>query len=133
MSDQLRLKQIADKDPRYKKDAYIFVLEALHYTRQDLNVQGHVTGQQLLEGIRKLGIERYGGMAKIVFEHWGVKDTLDFGNIVINMVNEKVLSKTPEDSIDDFRDVYDFEDVFVKKYRPDIDNSKRNLRSKKHE
>ena len=133
MSDQLRLKQIADKDPRYKKDAYIFVLEALHYTRQDLNVQGHVTGQQLLEGIRKLGIERYGGMAKIVFEHWGVKDTLDFGNIVINMVNEKVLSKTPEDSIDDFRDVYDFEDVFVKKYQPDIDSSKRNLRSKKHE
>ena len=133
MSDQLRLKQIADKDPRYKKDAYIFVLEALHYTRQNLNVQGHVTGQQLLEGIRKLGIERYGGMAKIVFEHWGVKDTLDFGNIVINMVNEKVLSKTPEDSIDDFRDVYDFEDVFVKKYQPDIDSSKRNLRSKKHE
>ncbi len=109
------------------------MLEALHYTRQNLNVQGHVTGQQLLEGIRKLGIERYGGMAKIVFEHWGVKATLDFGNIVINMVNEKVLSKTPEDSIDDFRDVYDFEDVFVKKYQPDIDNSKRNLRSKKHE
>jgi uncharacterized repeat protein (TIGR04138 family) len=133
MSDQLRLKQIADKDPRYKKDAYIFVLEALHYTRQNLNVQGHVTGQQLLEGIRKLGIERYGGMVKIVFEHWGVEDTLDFGNIVINMVNEKVLSKTPEDSIDDFRDVYDFEDVFVKNYQPDIDNSKRNLRSKKRE
>ncbi|UCD06749.1 MAG: hypothetical protein JSV98_05010 [candidate division WOR-3 bacterium] len=131
MSEQLRLKQIADKDPRYKKDAYIFVLEALHYTRQNLNIQGHVTGQQLLEGIRDLGLERYGAMAKIVFEHWGVKTTLDFGNIVINMVNDKVLNKTSEDSIDDFKDVYDFEETFVRKYHPDIENKGRNPRGKK--
>ena len=133
MSDRHRLKRIAEKDARYQVEAYIFVLEALHYTRHNLKMEGHVTGRQLLDGIKDLGIERYGAMTKMVFEHWGVRNTLDFGNIVINMVNEKILSKTSEDSIDDFKDVYDFEEVFVKKYQPDIDDSKRNLRGKRNE
>lgn len=120
------IKDIASKDPRYTVEAYIFVLEALDYTRRELGLLGHLTGRQLLEGIRNLALQRYGAMAKMVFEHWGVVNTLDFGNIVINMVNEKVLSKTPEDSIDDFRDVYDFEDVFVKEYKPDLENTRRN-------
>ncbi len=120
MSDRLRLRQIAEKDHRYQVEAYIFVLEALQYTRQNLQIRGHVTGQQLLRGIKMLGLKHYGAMAKLVFEHWGVTKTVDFGNIVINMVNEKILSKTPEDSIDDFKDVYDFEDVFVKEYRVDF-------------
>ena len=116
------IKDIASKDPRYTVEAYIFVLEALDYTRRELGLHGHVTGRQLLEGIRTLALQRYGAMTKMVFEHWGVVNTLDFGNIVINMVNEKVLSKTPEDSIDDFRDVYDFDDVFFKEYEPDLKN-----------
>jgi uncharacterized repeat protein (TIGR04138 family) len=120
------VKDIAGNDPRYSVEAYIFVLEALNYTRRELRLRGHVTGVQLLEGIRKLALQRYGVMTKMVFEHWGVRNTLDFGNIVINMVNEKVLSKTPQDSIDDFRDVYDFEDVFVKKYQPNIENKAQN-------
>jgi uncharacterized repeat protein (TIGR04138 family) len=120
------VKDIAGNDPRYSVEAYIFVLEALNYTRRELGLSGHVTGVQLLEGIRKLALQRYGVMTKMVFEHWGVRNTLDFGNIVINMVNEKVLSKTSQDSIDDFKDVYDFEDVFVKKYQPNIENKEQN-------
>jgi uncharacterized repeat protein (TIGR04138 family) len=120
------IKDIAGNDPRYSVEAYIFVLEALNYTRRELRLRGHVTGVQLLEGIRKLALQRYGVMTKMVFEHWGVRNTLDFGNIVINMVNEKVLSKTSQDSIDDFKDVYDFEDVFVKKYQPNIENKEQN-------
>ncbi|UCG31226.1 MAG: hypothetical protein JSV53_04925 [candidate division WOR-3 bacterium] len=131
MSNRHRLREIAEKDARYQVEAYIFVLEALHYTRQNLNIKGHVTGRQLLDGIKELGLERYGAMTKMVFEHWGVKSTLDFGNIVINMVNEKILSKTPEDSINDFKNIYDFEEVFVRKYRPNIKNAHRNPRRKK--
>jgi uncharacterized repeat protein (TIGR04138 family) len=56
-------------------------------------------------------------MTKMVFEHWGISKTTDFGNIVINMVNEKVLSKTPEDKLQDFEDIYDFDDVFVRGYQ----------------
>lgn len=128
MSDIRKLQNIIKKDPRYAVDAYVFVIEALHYTRQKMKIEGHVTGRQLLDGIRDLAIERYGAMSKMVFEHWGITKTIDFGNIVINMVNKGILSKTPEDSIDDFVDVYDFDDVFVKEYRPEIEGDPHNPR-----
>jgi uncharacterized repeat protein (TIGR04138 family) len=120
MSNLRELHRIVKADGRYAIDAYIFVLEALNYTRTKTGAQGHVTGQQLLEGIKDLALERYGAMTKMVFEHWGILKTIDFGNIVINMVNEKILSKTADDKLEDFADVYDFDDVFVKDYRPDL-------------
>ena len=117
MEDIRALQEIIKKDLRYPIDAYIFVLEALFYTRKKFKIRGHVTGQQLLEGLRDLAKERYGLMAKTVFEHWGIAETLDFGNIVFNMVNEKMLGKTEGDRLDDFKDVYDFNDVFIKNYQ----------------
>ncbi|MGB9719869.1 MAG: Minf_1886 family protein [bacterium] len=119
--------RMLQKDPRYRLEAYIFVLEALHYARGKFNVEKHVTGKQLLEGIKELAIKKYGTMAKMVFEHWGVKKTVDFGNIVFNMVQEHVLSKTEEDKLEDFNEVYDFEEVFVKNYEFDFNNENRNL------
>jgi len=111
---------ILEKDRRYKLEGYIFVLEAIHYTREKFKVEKHVTGQQLLEGIKELGIKRFGPLAKMVFEHWGIKETIDFGNIVFNMVEEKILTKTEDDKLEDFKDVYDFEEVFVKNYQPEL-------------
>ncbi len=108
--------RILEKDQRYRIAAYIFVLEALNYTREKFQVEKHVTGGQLLEGIKELGIRKFGPLTKMVFEYWGVEKTIDFGNIVFNMVNEGILSKTEEDSIEDFEDVYDFEETFVKGY-----------------
>ncbi|KPJ72724.1 hypothetical protein AMJ52_05425 [candidate division TA06 bacterium DG_78] len=120
MNDIKTLQQILKKDPRYPVEAYAFVLEALFYSRKKLNIRGHVTGQQLLEGIRDLARERYGMMAKMVFAHWGITKTIDFGNIVFNMVKEKMLGKTAEDSIEDFEDIYNFDEVFVKNYPLDL-------------
>jgi len=117
MDDVAVLKKVIEKDSRYSLDAYLFVFEAIFYTRKKFRVEGHVTGQQLLEGIKELVLERYGLMAKAVLEHWGIKETLDFGNIVFNMVSEKILGKTEEDSLDDFKDIYDFDEVFVKNYQ----------------
>jgi len=120
VNDIKTLQQILKKDPRYPVEAYAFVLEALFYSRKKLNIRGHVTGQQLLEGIRDLARERYGMMAKMVFAHWGITKTIDFGNIVFNMVKEKMLGKTAEDSIEDFEDIYNFDEVFVKNYPLDL-------------
>ena len=131
MRDRRALKNILKHDPRYAAEAYLFVLEALHHTRDKIKAKGHVTGQQLLEGIKGLALSRYGAMAKIVFEHWGIKKTIDFGNIVLNMVNEKILSKTPEDRLEDFQDVYDFEEVFVKGYQPTLVTRKNKFHHKK--
>lgn len=109
--------EILSKDSRYKLEAYFFVLAALEYTRKMTKKPKHVTGQELLEGIRKLGLEQYGIMTKTVFESWDVKTTKDFGQIVFNMVNAEVLSKTEEDKIEDFDNVYDFTEVFEKQYK----------------
>ena len=109
--------EILSKDSRYKLEAYFFVLAALEYTRKMTQKPKHVTGQELLEGIKKLGLEQYGIMTKTVFESWGVKNTKDFGQIVFNMVNAEVLSKTEEDKIENFDNVYDFTEVFEKNYK----------------
>jgi len=110
------LKKICQEDTRYKADAYYFVLAALNSTIEKLKRKGHVTGQELLEGIRAYGMQEYGRMARTVLEHWGVKKTEDFGHIVFNLVKEKLLGKTETDKLDDFINVYDFKQVFEDDY-----------------
>lgn len=106
------IEQIVKRDARYKIDAYNFLLEALNYTVSKLKETRHVTGGELLEGIKQYAKEQFGPMARTVFEHWGVNLTEDFGNIVFNLVTAKILSKTEEDSIEDFKNGYDFKEVF---------------------
>jgi len=111
------VEEIVANDPRYKGEAYDFVAGALDYTQGKLDKPRHVSGQELLEGIREYGLERFGLMARTVFENWGVKTTVDFGNIVFNMVNAGLLAKTEKDSIEDFKDGYDFKEAFDKGYK----------------
>jgi uncharacterized repeat protein (TIGR04138 family) len=111
-----KVEKIVEKDPRYKVAAYAFVMLALNYTLSKLDKQRHVTGRELLEGIRKFGLAQYGPMTKTVFDYWGVRTTRDFGDMVFNLVENKLLGKTEEDKLEDFDNAYDFEDEFVKKY-----------------
>lgn len=106
------VEEICAKDNRYKPDSYEFVIQALHFTQKKLSRQTHITGKELLDGIREFAIEQYGSMAGTVFTHWGISKTEDFGNIVFNLVDKKVLSKTEADTIDDFKDVYDLKAAF---------------------
>lgn len=106
------IEEICARDNRYKPDSYEFMMQALHFTQGKLKRQTHVTGKELLEGIREFAIEQYGSMTEIVLRHWGITKTEDFGNIVFNTVNEGLLSKTDSDSINDFKDIYDFKEVF---------------------
>jgi uncharacterized repeat protein (TIGR04138 family) len=106
---------ITEQDNRYRREAYAFVLEAIDYCLDKLDARRHLTGREVLDAARELAIERFGMSAKMVFDEWGVKKTGDVGNIVFNMVDAGLLTKTPTDSIQDFLDVYDFEEEFVKK------------------
>ena len=49
--------------------------------------------------------------------HWGIEQTRDFGEIVFNLVAADLMSKTEQDQIEDFIDVYQFEDEFDWKKR----------------
>ncbi|MFH1061356.1 MAG: Minf_1886 family protein [Candidatus Omnitrophota bacterium] len=110
------LSAICEHDSRYKLDAYPFILGALNYTMQRLKRKGHVSGKELSEGIRDYALSEYGRMAKTVLEHWGIKQTEDFGNIVFNMVDAGVLGKTKDDRIEDFKNIFDFKIVFEDEY-----------------
>lgn len=126
-----KIEELAEKDPRYKLEAYEFIMRALSYSQKKLRRQGHVTGQELLECIKEYCFEEFGTMAKSVLEHWGITKTKDFGEIVFNMVNNGLLKTTDEDTIDDFKNVYDFKDVFEHGYRQRFEEEiKKHLKDK---
>ena len=72
----------------------------------------HVSGQQLCMGLRSLAMEKYGLLAPTVLRGWGVRSTEDFGKIVYAMVDAGLLRTSENDSMDDFRGVYDFDEAF---------------------
>ncbi|MHC4661959.1 MAG: Minf_1886 family protein [Planctomycetota bacterium] len=111
------VRRVAKDVGKYDIEAYFFIYEALEYTLHNLERDGHVTGRELLRGIRDLAKERFGFLAKPVLDFWGVHSTRDFGEIVFALVGAGQMGKTEEDSIDDFSGVYDFEDVFVRDFR----------------
>ncbi len=111
------LAAILENDKRYLADAYVFVRRALDYTSTTMGIKGHVTGQELLEGIRQFAIEEFGPMSRFLLKEWGIESCEDFGNIVFNMVDADLLGKTDEDSIDDFRLSWDFYEVFEKPFQ----------------
>lgn len=106
-----KLEEITEKDRRYQADAYEFVMQAIGFTQRKLNREGHISGKELLEGIREFGLQQYGPLTKTVFERWGIKTTDDFGKIVFNMVENGLVRKTKTDSQDDFKDVYHFNEA----------------------
>jgi uncharacterized repeat protein (TIGR04138 family) len=115
--------EIARADGRYDRDAYYFVREGLDFTiktlKKDTRGAGrHVSGQELLDGLRRFALDQFGPMAKTVLSFWGVKQCEDFGEIVFCMVDKGILGKTEQDTREDFKDGYDFNEAFVKPYQP---------------
>lgn len=106
------VEEICLSDKRYKPDSYEFVLQALHFTQKKLKRKGHIAGKELLGGMAQFALDQYGPMARAVLKHWGIAKTDDFGNIVFNMIQAKLLSKSESDSLNDFKDVYDFDAIF---------------------
>jgi uncharacterized repeat protein (TIGR04138 family) len=120
---QEALKSIMTKDPRYAEDAYTFLREALDYTlakrkKENPNVQRHVKGQELLDGIRRYAIHEFGPMSRRVLNEWGIQRTEDFGTLVFHLVDTGVLGKSDEDRIEDFSNGYSFDDAFDTPFLP---------------
>jgi uncharacterized repeat protein (TIGR04138 family) len=117
------LDSIVASDPRYQRDAYIFLRDALDFTtKRQKKIKGatvrHVTGPELLEGVRQYALKEFGPMVMTVFDNWGVHSCEDIGNMVFNLISAGIFGKTEEDSIEDFKKVYDFEEAFIKPFAP---------------
>jgi uncharacterized repeat protein (TIGR04138 family) len=117
------LAQIVKEDPRYPIDAYLFLRHALDYTIRMLNKPEngpgrHVSGQELLDGIRQCALQEFGPIARTVLRTWGINRTEDFGDMVFNLVSHGLLGKTEKDSKADFAGGYDFHAAFTAPFLP---------------
>jgi uncharacterized repeat protein (TIGR04138 family) len=129
------LAEVVRRDPRYAYEAYEFVFHALNHTQKLLGrqpregttgpsePQHHVSGPELLEGVRDLALREFGLMARTVFRLWGITRTDDFGEIVFNLVESNLMSKTDADTREDFHNIYDFEQALVQDYRIQIEEA----------
>jgi len=117
------IEKVAETDGRYDRAAYLFMYDALQHTVEQLGKealprdQRHVSGRELLQGISAYALSQFGPLTLSVLQHWGLRTTRDFGEIVFNLVESSLMSKTEDDSIEDFVDVYDFAEEFDWKKR----------------
>ena len=121
--DHLELKELLESAGPYPLDAFDFVREGLSHTTDSVHGDGaqgdgevsrHVSGQELCLGLRDYAIERYGLLAPVVLRSWHIHRTDDFGRIVFAMIDGGLMSKTADDTMDDFRAVYEFREVFTR-------------------
>ncbi|MBL9215475.1 MAG: hypothetical protein JNG83_08375 [Opitutaceae bacterium] len=117
---------ICKEDTRFDRKAYNFVRQALDHTVKEVRRKApertgksqHVTGAELLQGIRAYALDQFGPLSKTVLNSWGIQRCSDFGDIVFNLIEYNVFSKTENDRREDFADIYDFEEAFVKPFQP---------------
>ena len=120
-----KLIPVVQRDSRYAYEAYEFVFQALEHTQKMLGRQVphesvdvsdtsfHVTGRQLVEGVCDFARHEFGLMAPVVFRMWGIHRTGDFGEIVFNLIDAELMSRTPEDSRADFQNLFDLDEALV--------------------
>ena len=117
---------ICKEDPRFDRKAYDFVRLGLDHTVKELRKKDaaradksrHVSGAELLDGLRVYALDQFGPLTKTVLNAWGVTRCTDFGDIVFNLIEYSVFSKTESDRREDFADLYDFDAAFVKPFQP---------------
>ncbi|HMH26157.1 MAG TPA: Minf_1886 family protein [Gemmatimonadaceae bacterium] len=108
--------RIRIREPRFDEQAYLFVLSALEMCQAQMSVRRHITGVELARAARDLALDRFGLMARVVLEHWGISSTADIGDIVFTLVEMGLLLSQPQDTRDEFVDVFDFDLAFERDY-----------------
>lgn len=111
---------IVREDGRYPIEAFAFLQDGLKRAvrevyGQQAELEGgphHVTGEQLCHALRAEAVERWGLLARTVLKRWNINSTLDFGRMVFLLTENGLWQKTEEDTLEDFRDVYDFDEAF---------------------
>jgi uncharacterized repeat protein (TIGR04138 family) len=124
------LNRIVEADPRYEREAYVFLRQALDFCHKteikagkktrliEKAGENHISVTQLLDGIRQYALQEYGPMAMMVLNSWGVKSCEDFGEIVFKMVEHRLLSVTEQDTREEFRKGFDFFEAFRAPFIP---------------
>ena len=124
MNDPVR--ELALQDGRYSPEAFRFLFESLEYAirlagkENEEGASRHVSGQEVLQGMREFARHTFGPLAAQVWRSWGVHETMDWGRIVFLLVDGGMLNRQDDDSIEDFRDGFDFDEAFVADYQLEL-------------
>ncbi|MGB8354184.1 MAG: Minf_1886 family protein [Chthoniobacteraceae bacterium] len=114
------VESILATDTRYDSEAYAFVRDALDFTiklrkkgnKEEL-VSRHISGQELLDGVRQYALKEFGPMVPTVFGYWGIQCCEDIGHIVFNLIKKEIFGKSDRDTLEDFKNGFDFHEAFV--------------------
>lgn len=123
---KLNIEQVAREDGRYDARALKFVFEGLGQTieklraKEDPDSRRHISGQELAWGLADLAKNRWGRLAAMVLERWGIRTTRDWGEIVYLMIQYEWMTSQENDRLEDFDNVYDFHNVFERDYQVEI-------------
>jgi uncharacterized repeat protein (TIGR04138 family) len=119
-----KINEIVIQDTRYSFDGYVFINEAVIYTVKKSeesrmeNESSHISGPELLNGVMEYALKNFGPTAYSVFCEWGILDSMAIGNIVFNMIEHRILSRSENDSIKDFENAFDFETALCSPFLP---------------
>lgn len=110
---------------KFPPAAYQFLFNALRHTQEHLgrtrraeaeSDEAHISGPELLDGVRDYALQQYGLLTQAVFRAWGIHATEDIGRMVFDLVERGEMRKTDRDSPTDFLDAFDFDDAFDRDY-----------------
>lgn len=115
--------QISKRDARFDPDAYLMIKEALDFTvnrakERNEGTNRHVSGPELLEGFRDYILENFGPMSFTMLREWGVHSCTHVGEMVFHLIGEQVFGKQDSDSVEDFSEIYQFDEAFVVPFLP---------------
>jgi uncharacterized repeat protein (TIGR04138 family) len=118
------LDEVVEELGLYPREAFEFVTRGLNFTvnhihgkNEDPQASRHVSGQQLCEGLREFALLQWGLLARTVLRRWNINKSEDFGRIVFALVDNGLMAKTQEDTLEDFKNVFDFATAFEAGYR----------------
>lgn len=105
--ERIRTELIASgRDTRYSSRAYEFILRGLEYAHARDGQRRHLHGSELAEHIVTFAALQFGPAAKETLAALSIHETADIGSIVYNMISLGLIRRRPEDSQDDFSNVF---------------------------
>ena len=122
------IRKICEEDDTFPPMAYCFVRDSVHKALDNIvKAKRHnifadddppdIKGADLCRFFRDTLINRFGPSAIDVLDTWNIKRTSDFGKIIYQLIDVKILGKSENDSIEDFDDVYDFTEAFAMPFK----------------
>ncbi len=114
---------ILKKEDRFEPGAYFLVREALDFTveriaKENKSEKRHVAGAELVKGFRDYALQEYGPMAATLLQDWGITKCRHIGEIVFLFIEQGVFGKQDSDSLEDFSEIYNFEEAFTAPFKP---------------